>query len=73
MSVAIKPESADLAEIKTRLKARGPGNYCFVALLGLRNYEPGAAKRVLECCFRPQRVVAADHENALTHHTWQTA
>jgi putative toxin-antitoxin system antitoxin component (TIGR02293 family) len=40
MSAAIKPESADLVEIKSRLRAGVPGNYYFVALLGLRNYEP---------------------------------
>ncbi len=40
VSAAAKLESADLAEIKARLKAGRPGNYYFVALLGLRNYEP---------------------------------
>lgn len=40
VSIAIKPDSADLREIKKRLKAGVPGNYYFVALLGLRNYEP---------------------------------
>jgi putative toxin-antitoxin system antitoxin component, TIGR02293 family len=40
VAVASKPESADLAEIRTHLKAGARGNYYFVALLGLRNYEP---------------------------------
>lgn len=40
MAIAIKPDAADLTEIKTRLKAGVRSNYYFVALLGLRNYEP---------------------------------
>ena len=40
MTIALKPDSADLTEIKNRLKAGVRSNYSFVALLGLRNYEP---------------------------------
>lgn len=40
LPLPVKPESADLAEIRARLRAGVPGNYYFVALLGLRTYEP---------------------------------
>ncbi|HXG69795.1 MAG TPA: antitoxin Xre/MbcA/ParS toxin-binding domain-containing protein [Gemmatimonadaceae bacterium] len=35
-----KPESADLAELRVRTKAGTPRGHYYVALLGLRNYEP---------------------------------
>lgn len=34
-----RPENADIAELRIRMKARLPGHF-YVALLGLRNYEP---------------------------------
>ena len=40
MSVTAKPEPADLAEVKSRLKSGPREQYFYVALLGLRNYEP---------------------------------
>lgn len=40
MSVGIKPESADLVEVRSHLKSGARGSYYFVALLGFRNYEP---------------------------------
>lgn len=40
MAISIRPDSADLTEIRNRLKAGVYSNYYFVALLGLRNYEP---------------------------------
>ncbi len=40
MSAATKPESADLVEVRHRIKAGSKAQYFYVALLGLRNYEP---------------------------------
>jgi putative toxin-antitoxin system antitoxin component (TIGR02293 family) len=40
MAVAPKPEPADLIEIKSRLKSGRKAQYFYVALLGLRTYEP---------------------------------
>jgi putative toxin-antitoxin system antitoxin component (TIGR02293 family) len=40
MSAATKPEPADLVEIRHRLKTGPRAQYFYVALLGLRNYEP---------------------------------
>ncbi len=40
MSAPAKPEPPDLAEIRNRLKSGDKLQYLYVALLGLRNYEP---------------------------------
>jgi putative toxin-antitoxin system antitoxin component (TIGR02293 family) len=40
VSATAKPEPADLAEIRHHLKAGSRAQYFYVALLGLRNYEP---------------------------------
>lgn len=40
MAAPTKPEPADLAEIRQSLKAGHKAQYFYVALLGLRNYDP---------------------------------
>lgn len=40
MSAVTKPESADLFEIRSHLQCGTRPEYFYVALLGLRNYEP---------------------------------
>ena len=40
MTSAMRSDSADLIEIRTRLAAGPKAQYFYVALLGLRNYEP---------------------------------
>jgi putative toxin-antitoxin system antitoxin component (TIGR02293 family) len=40
VSVPIKAEPADLAEVRLRLASAPGGQYFYVALLGLRSYEP---------------------------------
>lgn len=40
MAAPVAPDSADLTEIKTHIGAGFRVNYSFVALLGLRTYEP---------------------------------
>ncbi len=40
MTTATKPEPADLVEVRSRLKAGSKAQHFYVALLGLRNYEP---------------------------------
>ena len=40
MTVPLKSEPADLVEVRHRLEAAPGGQYFYVALLGLRSYEP---------------------------------
>ncbi len=40
MTAAAAPETADLAEVKAQLATRARAEHFYVALLGLRNYEP---------------------------------
>jgi putative toxin-antitoxin system antitoxin component (TIGR02293 family) len=40
MTTATLPDTADIAEVKAQLASRAPAEHFYVALLGLRNYEP---------------------------------
>jgi putative toxin-antitoxin system antitoxin component (TIGR02293 family) len=40
MTTPAAPETADIAEVKAQLASRSRAEYFYVALLGLRNYEP---------------------------------